>query len=108
MGTQAGAQPSQNDPTKVDAKHYTVELENDQVRVLRAKYGPHEKSEMHAHPPLIGVMMTDGQIKMSYPDGRTEVITAKAGDILNMPALVHCPENLTDQTFEVVLIELKK
>jgi hypothetical protein len=32
------------DPVKVDAKHYTVEFENSQVRVLRIKYGPHEKS----------------------------------------------------------------
>jgi hypothetical protein len=26
-----------------------VEFENDQVRVLRITYGPHEKSVMHAH-----------------------------------------------------------
>src|SRR5262245_10442417 len=75
MSTQATAQPAQNDPTKVDAKHYTVELETEQVRVLRAKYGPGEKSEMHAHPALIGVMVTDGHIRMYYPDGRTEEIT---------------------------------
>jgi hypothetical protein len=30
------------DPVKVDAKHYTVEFENAQVRVLRIKYSPHE------------------------------------------------------------------
>ena len=108
MATPATPQPSQSDPTSVDSKHYTVELDNEQVRVLRAKYGPREKSEMHAHPALIGVMMTDGHIRMSYPDGRTEEIVAKAGDVLNMPATVHCPENLTDNAFEVVLIELKK
>lgn len=108
MSTHATAQPSQDDPTKVDAKHYMIELENEQVRVLRAKYGPGEKSEMHAHPALIGVMLTDGHIRMSYPDGRIEEIAAKAGDVLNMPATVHRPENLTDQAFEVILIELKK
>jgi quercetin dioxygenase-like cupin family protein len=108
MATHATTQPSQNDPTQIDRKHYTIELENEQVRVLRAKYGPHEKSEMHAHPALIGVMMTDGHIRMSYPDGRTEEITAKAGDIMNMPATVHLPENLTDEAFEVILIELKR
>lgn len=100
-------QPSQNDPIQVDAKHYTIELETDQVRVLRAKYGPGEKSGMHAHPALIGVMLTDARIRMSYPDGRTEEITAKAGDVLNMPATVHCPENLAGEAFEAILIELK-
>ncbi len=108
MSTQAQAQPSQNDPTQVDAQHYKVELENEHVRVLRAKYGAREKSQMHAHPKLIGVMLTDGRIRMTYPDGTSEEITAKAGDVLNMPETVHQPENLTDQTFEVVLIELKR
>jgi quercetin dioxygenase-like cupin family protein len=35
---------------KVDSKHYKVELENDQVRVLRIQSGPGEKSVMHSHP----------------------------------------------------------
>src|SRR5437588_5303128 len=30
------------DPVRVDPKHYKVEFENDQVRVLRARYGPDE------------------------------------------------------------------
>ena len=34
------------DPVTVDPKHYTVELENEKVRVVRIKYGPHEKSVM--------------------------------------------------------------
>ena len=108
MATHAATQPSQNDPTRVDPTHYAVEMENEQVRVLRAKYGPHEKSEMHAHPALIVVMLTEGRIQMSYPDGRTEEITAKAGEVLNLPATVHLPENLSDQTFEAILIELKQ
>ncbi|MEY2479165.1 MAG: hypothetical protein QOI04_92 [Verrucomicrobiota bacterium] len=32
------------DAAKVDAKHYTVAFENDQVRVLKVHYGPGEKS----------------------------------------------------------------
>ena len=32
------------DATKVDPKHYKVEFENDEVRVLRITYGPGEKS----------------------------------------------------------------
>ena len=30
------------DPVKVDPKHYKVEFENSQVRVLRIKYDPHD------------------------------------------------------------------
>ncbi len=43
----------------VDAAHYKVEFENDQVRVLRVIYGPLEKSVMHEHPASIGVYLTD-------------------------------------------------
>ncbi len=32
------------DAVKVDPKHYTVEFENDQVRVLRIRYEPREKT----------------------------------------------------------------
>lgn len=104
----ATSQPSHNDPTQVDSKHYSIELETEQVRVLRARYGPHEKSNMHSHPAIIAVMVTDGHLRMSYPDGTSEEITAKAGDVMNMPGTVHLPENLSDRPFEVVLVELKK
>ena len=39
------------DPVKVDSKHYTVEVENEKVRVLRIKYGPHEKAMTPARSP---------------------------------------------------------
>lgn len=45
-------QPASADPVHVDSKHYCVESENDHVRVLRARYGPHEKSVMHEQPAL--------------------------------------------------------
>jgi len=43
------------DPVKLDLKHYKVVIDNDEVRVLRAKYGPHEKSVMHEHPASVAV-----------------------------------------------------
>jgi quercetin dioxygenase-like cupin family protein len=85
------------DPVKVDSKHYTVEVENEKVRVLRIKYGPHEKSQMHRHPALVAIMLTDGQIRFTYPDGKTEDVTVKAGQVLQFPAVAHLPENLSDK-----------
>ena len=32
------------DPLKADPKHYSLEFENDQVRVLRVRFGPRRKS----------------------------------------------------------------
>ncbi len=57
------------DAVAADSKHYTVEFENDQVRVLRVVYGPHEESVMHEHPASVGVYLTDGHIRITLPDG---------------------------------------
>jgi quercetin dioxygenase-like cupin family protein len=107
MASQPSIQPAGQDPVRVDSRHYTVELENERVRVLRVKYGPREKSVMHGHSALIGVMLTDAHLRFTYPDGRTEEVTGKAGQLLSFPAHDHLPENLSDAVFEVILVEQK-
>ena len=66
------------DPVKVDPQHYKVIFENDQVRVLRIHYGPHEKSVMHVHPDAVVVYETDAHMKMTTPDGKSIDTTGKA------------------------------
>jgi quercetin dioxygenase-like cupin family protein len=95
------------DATKVDPNHYKVEFENARVRVLRVKYGPHEKSVMHSHPDAIAIFQTDGRIKFTFPGGKTEERDMKAGTTLFTPAVKHLPENITDGDMEVILVELK-
>ena len=95
------------DPTKVDAKHYTVTFENDQVRILRINYGAHEKSVLHEHPNSVAVFLTDGKIKFTLADGTSQERDVKAGQSVWNPAGKHLPENMGDKPFEVVLIELK-
>ena len=96
-----------DDPVQVDAAHYTVEAENDRMRVVRVKYGPLEKSVMHGHPASAIVALTGGRFKFTYPDGRSEEIAMTPGQVVTMDAFVHDPENVTDQYFEGILIELK-
>lgn len=95
------------DPVKVDSKHYTVDSQNARVRILRIKYGPHEKSVMHRHPAAVAVFMTDGKFKFTYPNGKTEERDVKAGQAVWTPATKHLPENLTDNDTEVILIEFR-
>ncbi len=95
------------DPTKVDPKHYKVESENAEVRILRVHYGPHEKSVMHSHPDAVVIYLTDGRMAFHTPDGKTEEATGKAGEARFTPAGTHLPENLTDQPMDAVLVELK-
>lgn len=95
------------DPTKVDSKHYTAVSDNAYSRIVKAHYEPGDKSVMHSHPDLVAVFLTDGKVKFSYPDGKTEERTVKAGDAMFTPATVHLPENVGDKAFDVILVEFK-
>jgi quercetin dioxygenase-like cupin family protein len=95
------------DAAKVDAKHYTVAFENDQVRVLKVHYGPGEKSTMHSHPNTVAVFLTDAKGRFTFPDGKTQDFNVKAGEALADTAKAHLPENTGDKAFDLVVVELK-
>ncbi len=95
------------DPVVVDPDHYKVEFENDRVRVLRITYCPHEKSVMHEHPGGVAVFLTDSRVKMTFPDGKTEESSGKAGEAIWGKGETHLPENLSDEPLELILVEMK-
>jgi len=70
---------SELDPAKVDTKHYSLEFENPQVRVVRVKYQPHEKGVLHEHTmDHLVVYLTDqargkaGEVRLDGPTKHTE------------------------------------
>jgi quercetin dioxygenase-like cupin family protein len=95
------------DAVKVDPKHYTVVTENDQVRVLKVHYGPHEKSVMHSHPATVAVFLTDAKGQFTFPDSKTQDFVVKAGDAQYGKAATHLPENTSEQGMDLVVVELK-
>ena len=109
MTTQTKAQRQAHaDPVAVDPKHYKVEMENDQVRVLRISYGPHDKSVMHGHPAALLVCLADFHAKFTFPNGKTEERRGRAGETIWTPAEEHLPENLGAKRLELILVELKR
>lgn len=103
------AQPGRDlDATRVDPKHYELETENDQVRIIRVRYGAHERSVMHAHPSVIVVFLNDCRIRMNYPDGKSEEREIRAGQAYCSGPEEHLPENLTGRDIEAIMIELKR
>jgi quercetin dioxygenase-like cupin family protein len=105
-GKKAGA--SALDPVKVDPKHYKVEMENDQVRVLRVKIGPKEVVPMHEHTlNRVVTYLTDQDFSVMGADGKIEHPTHKAGEVSWGGMAKHKEENLSDKPFEVVVVELK-
>lgn len=95
------------DPLKVDPKHYTLVSENDQVRILKIHYGPHEKSVMHSHPNAVAVFLSDSKGKFTFPDGKTQDFTTAKGQTMWADAGTHLPENTGDTALDGILVELK-
>jgi ketosteroid isomerase-like protein len=102
----AAAVKAQDAPT-VDPGHYKVVFENDQVRVLRIHYGPHEKSVMHYHPAGVAIYLDDIEARFTLPDGSVMDAGGKARSVFWTDGGAHQPENLGDNAFEVIQIEMK-
>ena len=98
---------SAQDAVKTDPKHYTVISENDQVRILKVHYGPHEKSIMHGHPATVAVFLTDAKGNFTFADGKKVEFNLKAGSAQYDAATVHLPENTGDAAMDAIVIELK-
>jgi quercetin dioxygenase-like cupin family protein len=95
------------DPAEVDPERYKVEFENEQVRILRATYGPGEASVPHYHPQHGAVSLDDQNWEMTLPDDSTVQIPSLAGQPILAPAGVHTPRNTGDEAAEVIIVELK-
>ena len=105
-GGNAGA--SALDPVKIDKKHYKVEFENDQVRVVRAKIGGKEIAPMHEHSlNRVVTYLTDQDFSVTSPDGKVDHVTHKAGDVSWGTPTKHKEENLSSKPFEILVVELK-
>lgn len=95
------------DPVVADPAHYSVVFENDQVRVLRIQYGPNEESVMHDHPAGVAVYLEDLNGQFTLPDGEVVNEEGEAGEAVWTEAGAHLPKNLSDEPFELILVELK-
>lgn len=96
------------DPVKLNPKRYHVEFENDQVRVLRAKIEPHGVTPMHEHSlNRVTVFLTDQELRVTNQDGKVEVVKHKAGDVVWGNTTTHSEENLSDNPFEALAVEVK-
>ena len=95
------------DPVKVDRRHFKVEFENDRVRVLRFYEDPYATIPMHEHPERVIIILRDGHLKSILPDGNTVEMRRKAGEVSWRPATKHAGENLSEDPYEEIEIEIK-
>lgn len=99
--------PPALDGPKVSPKHYLVEMENDQVRVIRSKIGAKESVPMHEHGlNRVVVFLTDASLRVTSADGKIDTVQRKAGDVGWSTPLKHKEENLGGP-IEIVAVEIK-
>ena len=97
------------DPPKIDPQHYKIEFENEQVRVMRVHYGPHESAPTHEHAlPRLTVNLTPQAVRLTLPDGSHPELRRALHEVAFAgEATKHAEMNLTDTPFEVVVVEFK-
>jgi hypothetical protein len=95
------------DPVVTDGDKYTLQLENDRVRVLRYHDRPGERTHQHVHPDFVLYALAPFKRRLTFPDGRTASREFKAGEVIFMKGQTHIGENIGDTDTDVVIVELK-
>ncbi len=95
------------DACMIDSNHYGVLLDNDRVRVVEASYEPRHKSPMHGHPDTVVVALSDAHVKFELENGKPETKHFKPGEAFWLQAQKHSPENIGDEPYKVIVVELK-
>jgi len=90
-----------------DPAHFSLVLENDKVRVLRFRLGPHESGRRHTDTPHVSVFLTDARLRLTDAAGHARDAEAKAGMAAWSGADEHVPENLGERPLELLSIEPK-
>jgi quercetin dioxygenase-like cupin family protein len=99
--------PTAGDAVIVAPHVYKVVLENDRVRVLDVRGKPGDKTEMHSHPAVVAIAVTDGKVRFTSPDGQTMEAELKAGETMYFDAVEHAGEFTGATEAQIVLVELK-
>jgi hypothetical protein len=108
QGVPGKAKPAALDPLKVDPKHYTLELENPQVRVLRVKIGPGESVPMtESSLNRLVVYISDANVRETSAAGQSEDIVHKSAEFVWKGPSKTKLANLSDKPFEAVIVEFR-
>lgn len=83
-------------------------FDNERVRVSEIKFNPGDKAPMHTHPyDHVVYVMEGGTLTLSYPDGKSSVVSAKAGEALWIGKETHEAANTGTTIFRGTVTELK-
>lgn len=96
------------DPVKVAPEVYSVQLENDRVRVLDIHFKRGGKSTTHSHPAYVGVALSPCKVRFTLPDGKKEEAEVKFGGVFWSAPTTHSVEHVGSRECHALAIELKE
>jgi len=98
-----------NDPLKLDPAHYKLEIDNNQVRVLRLHLRQGEKTPLHAQSfERLVVPLTPARLKVSDAKGAAKTVSYGKADLQWLAPGEEAAENLGDQPYEALIVEFKR
>jgi hypothetical protein len=96
------------DPLKVAPGVHKVELENNQVRVVRLRLAAGQTIAEHEHTkPRLIVPLSEVKIELTKTDGSTSILAGRTSDVLFEPPGKDRERNLLDYPVELILVDLK-
>jgi hypothetical protein len=76
-------------------------------RVIDARAGRGWKSAMHSHPPMLVINLGSGRQKVTWPDGKTQLVDLNPGAVVwQGQGFDHAWEQLAGDV-NVILVEVK-
>jgi quercetin dioxygenase-like cupin family protein len=84
-----------------------IEVDNNQVQVLRVHIAPHAIVPMHDITERVVVWLTEAHLKVTLPDGTSREIHINAGQVGWAAPGRHEGTNLSDQPIEFIAVILK-
>lgn len=102
-GSLAQNAPALPDAVAADSRHYSVEFENDVIRVLRVRLGAGESTPRHAHAAYCAIEISDSSLR----EGTGPTAESKAGQVFCGDATSHAPTNVGKAVAESIVVEFK-
>lgn len=97
------------DPRAVDPAHFKLEIENNQVRVLRLHLEPGEKTALYDERlERLLVPLSDARLKTAGADGSVKPTTYRRGEVQWLKPGTQRDENAGDARVEAILVEFKR
>lgn len=95
------------DPLPIYPENYKVLVENDRVRVLDFRLRKDAWESSHSHPAHVVYVVAPFKVRFTFPNGRTAIRQANAGDVLFSEAVTHATQNIGGTEAHGILVELK-